>query len=182
MVFRAILIDRDGVINADSPDYILSPDQWQPLPGSIEAIARLNRAGLPVGVCTNQSAVGRGLISPATLEAIHARMQATLEKGQAHIDAIAFCPHAPEADCACRKPKPGLIEKMLTQWGLNRDEVVFIGDSQRDLDAAQAAGVVGWLVRTGNGRQTEADGAGKTPTFDDLNAAVTALLTRPVNE
>ena len=182
---RAILLDRDGVINADSPDYILSPDQWQPLPGSIEAIARLNQAGLLVGVCSNQSAVGRGMISEDTLRAVHQRMAAQLKAQGAHLDAIAVCPHAPTDDCNCRKPRPGLIEKLLNQWDLAPDDAVFIGDSARDIQAAVAAGVEGWLVRTGNGRQTErqwADHHTQPKTFDDLNAAVNALLNRPTHE
>ncbi|MRH78399.1 D-glycero-beta-D-manno-heptose 1,7-bisphosphate 7-phosphatase [Spiribacter sp. C176] len=182
---RAILLDRDGVINADSPNYILSPEQWEALPGSLAAIAQLNQAGMLVGVCSNQSAVGRGMMSQQTLNAIHQRMQAQLKANGAHLDAIAVCPHAPESQCDCRKPKPGLILQMLAQWNLTPDEALFIGDSQRDLDAAAAVGVEAWLVRTGNGRQTETQWCNDTQpveVFDDLNAAVTTLLNRPIHE
>jgi len=176
----AVILDRDGVINADSPNYILTPAQWQPIPGSIEAIAQLNRAGIRVAVCSNQSALGRGLLTESTHKAILARMRQLLAEGQAHIDAFFICPHAPDALCDCRKPKPGLIEQTLAQWSLTPQDVILIGDSHRDIQAGTAVGVASWLVRTGNGQQTEAllnkESASKTPTFDDLHAAVQALL------
>lgn len=186
MLPQAVLLDRDGVINVDSPDYILTPAQWQPIPKSVEAIAQLNQAGIRVAICSNQSALGRGLLNEPTYQAISARMHDVLAKGNAHIDAVFICPHAPEAGCHCRKPKPGLIEQTLAHWSLKPQDVIFIGDSHRDLQAGAAAGVTSWLVRTGNGKQTEAimtqERTSKTATFDDLHAAVQALLNGPGHE
>lgn len=171
-----VLLDRDGVINADSPDYILSVDQWQPLPGSIEAIACLSRAGIAVAVCTNQSAIGRGLLSEATLEAIHAQLKEQVIAAGGELTAIYACPHSPEAQCGCRKPAPGLCQKALLDRHVLASDALLIGDSERDLAAAQAIGMPAWLVRTGNGRQTEAGQAPNQPVYDDLADAVKAVL------
>ncbi len=173
---RLVLLDRDGVINVDSADYILAPDDWVPLPGSVPAIARLNRAAIAVAVCTNQSAVGRGMLTPATLAAIHSRMDAVLANDGAHIDRLFYCPHAPDAGCHCRKPAPGLVEQALAAFAVRPDEALFIGDSGRDLEAARQAGVTPWLVRTGNGAATEATLPAPVSVYDNLAAAVAALL------
>ena len=173
---RCVLLDRDGVINRDSDAYIRSVDDWEPLPGSLAAIARLTRAGIAVAVCTNQSARARGLISAADLTAIHQRMTATIEAAGGHLAGIFICPHGPADDCDCRKPAPGLLQHALEALDCRADAAVFIGDSRRDLDAARRAGVTPWLVRTGNGRETEIDPGGPVPVHDDLAAAVEALL------
>lgn len=172
-----VLLDRDGVINADSPEAILTPAQWQPLPGSLPAISRLSAAGIPVVIVTNQAAIGRGRLSEATLRAIHARLHTALSEVGGSVEAIFFCPHAPEAQCDCRKPAPAMINEALARFETPASEALFIGDSARDLEAAERAGVAAWLVRTGNGQQTHRDPAFQdVPVFDDLAAAVTALL------
>lgn len=178
-----MLLDRDGVINFDSPDYILSPDQWHPIPGSLEAIARLTKADIPVAIVSNQSALGRGMIERPTFDAIHARMIHEIEAAGGRIAHTAYCPHAPEDDCACRKPRPGLVNEALQAMGLENDAdtAVFIGDSTRDVEAALAAGVTPMLVQTGYGNA--ANIAQKAVTlcpdiriYPDLAAAVEALL------
>jgi len=150
-----IVLDRDGVINRDSTAFIKSPDEWIALPGSPEAIGQLNGAGFTVIVATNQSGVGRGLFSLETLEKIHARMSATVAAAGGCIDAIYFCPHVPEEECDCRKPKPGLLRQIARQYGRSTAELIVVGDSLRDLEAAWAFGAPAILVRTGNGRITE---------------------------
>jgi D-glycero-D-manno-heptose 1,7-bisphosphate phosphatase len=179
---KAVLLDRDGVINFDSPDYILTPDQWRPIPGSLEAIAALSRAGVPVAIVSNQSALGRGMFDAATMEAIHMRMIAAIETAGGRIAHTAYCPHAPEDDCACRKPKPGLLTEALQALGI-RDaaQAVMIGDSVRDVEAALAVGVRPVLVRTGYGDAgailAKARGlVPDIPVYDDLAAAVADLL------
>ena len=171
-----VLLDRDGVINEDADSYILGIAAWQPIAGSLEAIARLTHAGIPVAVCTNQSAIARGMLSSEGLAAIHRHMRAAVADAGGALAGIFFCPHGPEAGCECRKPAPGLVNDALRQLDCQPAEAVFIGDSQRDIDAAARAGVPAWLVRTGNGRQTEAQYGGDIPVYDDLAAATDALL------
>ena len=180
MRLRCLLLDRDGVINVDSTDYILSVREWNPIPGSLEAIAKLTRAGVQVAVCTNQSAVGRGMLSPETLEQIHRRMRDAIIAAGGQLSGVFFCPHAPEARCNCRKPAPGLIQQALAELGCPADTALFIGDSRRDLEAARCAGVEAWLVRTGNGRVTETALTDGTPVYDDL-ASVAEKLLREMN-
>jgi len=153
MKAKAVLLDRDGVINFDSPDYILTPDQWQPIPGSLEAIAKLTSANIPVAIVSNQSALGRGMLDQETFQVIHAKMMLAIEEAGGEIAHTAYCPHAPEDACNCRKPLPGLIEETLEQLGLtaHAEKAVFIGDSVRDVQAALAAGVTPMLVQTGYG-------------------------------
>lgn len=171
-----VLLDRDGVINADSPDAILTPDQWQPLPGSLKAMARLTAADIPVVIVTNQAAIGRGRLSEETLSAIHQRLRNALTEAGGVVSEIFFCPHAPDVRCGCRKPAPAMIHEALARFETPANEAVFIGDSARDLQAAEAAGVPAWLVRTGNGQTTARDAAfAHVPVFDDLAAAVDAL-------
>ncbi len=150
---RAVFLDRDGVINFDSPNYILSPQQWRPIPGSLDAIARLSSAGIPVAIVSNQSALGRGMLDQETFQAIHARMMLEIEGTGGKIAHVAYCPHAPEDHCVCRKPRPGLLYKTLARLGLGREtaHVVFIGDSVRDAQAALAANITPVLVQTGHG-------------------------------
>jgi len=148
---KAVLLDRDGVINFDSPDYILSPEQWNPIPGSLEAIARLTKAGIAVAIVSNQSGLGRGMMSEELFHAIHAKMLLAIEEAGGMLTHAAYCPHKPDDGCDCRKPKPGLIHEALAALGVKPEESVMIGDSTRDIEAAQAAGVPSMLVQTGYG-------------------------------
>ncbi len=161
---KLILLDRDGVINFDSPDYIKSPDEWQPIPGSLEAIARLQGAGRLIAVCTNQAGVARGTLSSASLDAIHAKLRRALAECGAVLDHLACCTHHPDLGCRCRKPAPGMLLDCLQLFGIAADDACFVGDSARDLEAAKAAGCRGVLVRTGNG---EATWRGLEPPFPD---------------
>lgn len=176
---RLVILDRDGVINQDSDDYIKSPEEWIPLPGSLEAIARLNQAGFTVAVATNQSGIGRGLYDLETLEAIHAKLHGLLAEQDGHIDGIFFCPHTPEEHCDCRKPAPGLLQQISEHFGVALLGVPMVGDALRDLQAARAVGASPMLVRTGKGMRTLEQGEDleDVPVFDDLSAAVDAMLT-----
>ena len=150
-----------------------SPDEWIPLPGSLDAIAALNGAGFTVAVASNQSGIARAYFDLATLEAMHAKFRALLDEVGGRVDRIEICPHGPDDGCDCRKPLPGLIDRLIEHYGVEAGEVIVVGDSQRDLEAALAAGARPVLVRTGNGARTEAalDGPLKTtPVFDSLAA------------
>ncbi len=175
---RLVILDRDGVINEDSDAYIKSPEEWVPIPGSLEAIARLNRADYRVVVATNQSGVARGLLSMDTLNRIHEKMHRSLAELGGNVDAIFFCPHAPDDHCDCRKPKPGLFQEIEQRLGVSLNNVPAIGDSLRDLQAALAVGAQPLLVLTGKGRITQAKLADDLdiPIFENLAAAVDALL------
>jgi len=180
---KLIILDRDGVINQDSPDYIKSPDEWIPIPGSLEAIAALNNAGFKVAVATNQSVIGRGYYTLEMLENIHQKMHRELALVAGHIDAILFCPHAPEDHCLCRKPKPGLFQQIFDHFHLTESfqTILAIGDSLRDLEAAKAAGCSPILVLTGNGEKTQqklSDSFLETPIYPNLSEAIFALLAR----
>ncbi len=177
---QLVILDRDGVINEDSNAYIKSPAEWRPIPGSLEAIARLNRVGYQVVVATNQSGVGRGLFDIRTLTAIHLRMRQELAAVGGRVEAIFFCPHTPEADCDCRKPAPGLFQEIQERLQVSLEQVPAIGDSMRDLVAARSAGARPMLVLTGKGRSArrEAEAAGY-PVFADLSAAVHTLIGAP---
>ncbi len=171
-----IILDRDGVINQDSDAYIKSPDEWHAIPGSLEAIARIKQSGFHVAVATNQSGISRGLYDLSTLNAIHQKMTQELSKLGGHIDFIAFCPHQDEEQCDCRKPLPGLYERIAKRWNISLDEVPVIGDSRRDLEAAVLVKAKPVLVRTGKGKQTRLEGLGSIPVYDDLKQAVDQLL------
>ncbi len=173
-----VILDRDGVINQDSDDFIKSPEEWVPIPGSLEAIARLNHAGLLVTVATNQSGIGRELFTVDTLNQIHAKFQHALARVGGHVDGIFFCPHKPDDACECRKPKPGLLNAISERFAIPLSTVPFIGDTKRDVEAALAAGALPTLVRTGKGQRTlHAHPELKVlPWFDDLESAVDALL------
>ncbi|MBT8443438.1 MAG: D-glycero-beta-D-manno-heptose 1,7-bisphosphate 7-phosphatase [Gammaproteobacteria bacterium] len=173
-----VILDRDGVINRDSPDFIKSPEEFIPLPGSLAAIAALCDAGFEVVIASNQSGVGRGLLSIETLERIHVKLRTETEAVGGVISGIFFCPHHPDDGCDCRKPKPGLFEQVSTTYRRDLHGVPTIGDSRRDLDAALAAGARPILVRTGNGRKTERElGADSdVEVYDDLSAAAAALI------
>lgn len=146
---RLIILDRDGTINEDSAEFVKSPSEWRPLPGALEAIARLNHAGWHVVVATNQSGLGRGLFDVASLNAMHAKMHSMLAAVGGRIDGIFYCPHAPDEGCRCRKPEPGLFEQIAERYGMELTGVPAVGDSQRDLVAAVAAGCEPHLVLTG---------------------------------
>ncbi len=149
---QTVVLDRDGVINFDSPDYILSPEQWLPIPGSLEAIAKLKQAGKQVTVCSNQSALGRGMISQDTFDAIQDKMILETEKLGGSFDYIAVCPHGPDDGCECRKPLPGMLLGTLKALNIqDKSTVIMIGDSYRDVQAAHAAGIDAILVRSGYG-------------------------------
>jgi D-glycero-D-manno-heptose 1,7-bisphosphate phosphatase len=175
---KLVIVDRDGVINEDSDAYIKSAAEWVPIPGSLEAIARLNHAGYRVVVATNQSGVARGLFDMEALDAIHQRLHGELAKVGGQLEGIYFCPHGPDDGCRCRKPAPGLFEEIANRTNTPLEDVPAVGDSLRDLVAARAVGARPILVRTGKGRATE----GQVPAewgvavYDDLGAAVTALL------
>jgi D-glycero-D-manno-heptose 1,7-bisphosphate phosphatase len=151
---KLVILDRDGTINHDSDQHIKSPAEWKPIKGSLEAIARLTQAGWRVVVATNQSGIGRGLFDMATLNAIHDTMHRAVHQAGGRIDAIFFCPHAGDANCECRKPKPGMLLEIAKRMNVDLDGVPMVGDSLRDLQAAAAAGARPVLVLTGKGRQT----------------------------
>jgi D-glycero-D-manno-heptose 1,7-bisphosphate phosphatase len=171
-----VVLDRDGVINHDSKDFIRTPAEWVPIAGSVEAIARLTRAGWLVVVATNQSGVGRGLITPESLTAIHARMTAAIEAAGGRLAGIFWCPHRPDEGCDCRKPAPGLFRQIEAALGRSIAGCPAVGDSARDLAAARAAGARAILVRTGNGSATAAALAEPVETYGDLAAVADALL------
>ncbi|BCG62443.1 MAG: D-glycero-D-manno-heptose 1,7-bisphosphate phosphatase [Methyloprofundus sp.] len=176
---KYVLLDRDGVINRDENNFIKSPDEWLPITGSMEAIALLNKAGYQVAVITNQSGVGRGHYSDATLTAIHVKMTKMLATVGGNISHIYYCPHLPDAGCSCRKPKPGMLLQFSQDTGVALTDVFFIGDSLRDLQAGQAAGAKPLLVKTGNGTDTLAANPDlNIPIFEDLYDAATYILSR----
>lgn len=175
---KLIILDRDGVINRDSDDYIKSVEEFVPLPGSLAAIARLNRAGYTVAVATNQSGIARGYYDEATLHAMHQKLARLLEGEGGRVDHIEYCPHGPDEGCDCRKPLAGMLHAIAEHYGVRLEGVPVIGDSLRDLQSAQAVGARPILVRTGKGERTLARGEGLEgiPVYADLAAAVEALL------
>ena len=176
---RLLVLDRDGVINEDSDQYIKSADEWQPIPGSIEAIAKLTGAGFTIAVATNQSGLARGYFDEAALEAMHEKMNTLCAGAGGFIDRIMVCPHGPDGHCDCRKPKPGLLLALGEHYGIDLNNVPVIGDSLRDLQAAQSAGASPILVRSGKGAATEralpADFA-NIDIYDNLAAAADAII------
>ena len=175
---KLVILDRDGVINFDSDAYIKRPEEWKAIPGSLEAIALLTQAGYHVAVATNQAGVGRGLFEMATLNAIHDKMHRAAALAGGRIDAVFFCPHAQEANCNCRKPKPGLFEEIGRRFGASLAGVPSVGDSLRDLQAAAAVGAQPILVLTGKGAKTRRDGGlpAGTLVHHDLAAAVKTII------
>jgi D-glycero-D-manno-heptose 1,7-bisphosphate phosphatase len=175
---KLIILDRDGVINYDSAAFIKSPAEWKPIPGSLEAIARLTQADWRVVVATNQSGVGRGLFDMDTLNAIHDKMHRSVNVLGGRIDAVFYCPHAADANCDCRKPKPGMFQRIASCFNADLDGVPAVGDSLRDLQAAAAVGAAPFLVLTGKGGKTRSDGdlPATTKTMKDLAAIVDSLL------
>lgn len=173
-----IILDRDGVINYDSDQFIKSPEEWKPLPGSLEAIARLCQADYRVVVATNQSGVGRGLFDMFTLNAIHDKMLKAVAHAGGRIEAVFFCPHAADDNCHCRKPKTGMLEEIAARYSVSLQGVPAVGDSLRDLTSAAKMGAQPILVLTGKGNKTMAQGGlpPGTPIYPDLAAAVAELV------
>ncbi len=175
---KLIVLDRDGVINYDSDQFIKSPDEWRPIPGSLEAISRLNHAGFRVVVATNQSGLGRGLFDMATLIAINDKMHKALAHLGGRLDAVFYCPHTADSACECRKPKPGMFTEIGNRFGVDMTGVPCVGDSVRDLQAAAAVEAQPILVLSGKGEKTLRDGVfpANTIIFPDLAFVATALL------
>ncbi|HET7569974.1 MAG TPA: D-glycero-beta-D-manno-heptose 1,7-bisphosphate 7-phosphatase [Gammaproteobacteria bacterium] len=174
---KAVILDRDGVINHDSPDYIKSADEWRPIAGSLEAIAQFKRAGWRVALATNQAGIARGLFTQAALDGIHERMLAAIRAAGGDIDVLVYCPHRPEDHCDCRKPAPGLLHEIGRRLQIDLHDVPFIGDTLKDIDAARAVGARPLLVRTGQGEAALA-ALGDAPDvriFADLAAAASYL-------
>jgi D-glycero-D-manno-heptose 1,7-bisphosphate phosphatase len=175
---KLIILDRDGVINQDSDNFIKSPREWVAIPGSLDAIARLTQADYHVVVATNQSGVARGKFDMMTLNAIHQKMHTCVEQAGGEIDAIFFCPHAAEDDCDCRKPKPGMLHAIARRFDVNLKSVPTVGDSLRDLQAGFVVGCTPYLVLTGKGEKTRDKGGlpPGTTIFDNLAEVVNHLL------
>jgi D-glycero-D-manno-heptose 1,7-bisphosphate phosphatase len=177
---KLIILDRDGVINEDSDDYIKSPEEFIPIPGSFEAITRLCHADFKVVIATNQSGLARGYYDLNTLNAIHAKMHRLLSMHGGKIEAIFFCPHGPDDKCVCRKPKTGLLDDIANRYDISLSNIPFIGDSLTDIKAAKSAGAVPYLVKTGKGLRSieKADAAelDDIPIFNDLNDVANHLL------
>lgn len=176
---KLIILDRDGVINHDSAEYIKSLEEWVPIPGSLDAMARLYHGGFRIIIASNQSGLGRGLFSIDHLNAIHRKLARELGAQGAQLEAIFFCPHAPSANCTCRKPLPGLLNEIADRLQVNLVGVPCVGDSWRDMESALAVGATPILVRTGNGLNTLIDHADELvdiPIFNDLAAATDYIL------
>ena len=174
---KLLILDRDGVINQDSDAYIKSSQEWIPVPGALEAIAQLSRAGWTVAVATNQSGLARGYYDVSTLDSIHAQLRQQVAKLGGELGVIVYCPHAPDAGCDCRKPKPGMLHTIAAHYRVTLRGVWFVGDSLRDLEAALAVECQPVLVKTGKGQQTLDSGVpASVLIFDDLAAVAARLL------
>ena len=174
-----VCLDRDGVINADEVGYISSPQDWEPLAGSAEAIGRLTQSGYDVFVLTNQSGIGRGYYTLDDMQAVHIKMHAVLSRYGGVVKAVYYCPHAPEEDCSCRKPQTGMFEQLQAQFEVDLTATWFVGDKLSDLLAGDAVNAQSVLVKTGCGADTLAQlpDDHSYPVFADLSAFVTHLLT-----
>ena len=175
---KLVILDRDGVINFDSDQFIKNPAEWKPIPGSLEAIARLNHMGYRVVIASNQSGVGRGLFDMGMLNAINEKMYRALMHVGGRVDALFYCPHAADSNCECRKPKPGMLVDISQRFNVDLAGVPAVGDSLRDLQAAQAVGAQPMLVLTGKGKKTQAAGGlpENTLVFADLAEAVRHII------
>jgi D-glycero-D-manno-heptose 1,7-bisphosphate phosphatase len=173
---RFVILDRDGVINHDSPLYIKSPDEWRPIEGSLKAISALVQAGIEIAVITNQSAIGRGLISEETLKNIHTKMTRAVEQAGGRIAAIYYCPHHPNDGCACRKPALGMLKRLEIEHGVLVDGIPLIGDKLTDIELAKRAGARPILVRTGYGEESLSSVDKSVAVYKNLACAVEALL------
>ncbi|MBC5763361.1 D-glycero-beta-D-manno-heptose 1,7-bisphosphate 7-phosphatase [Ramlibacter albus] len=181
---KLVILDRDGTINVDSDEFIKSPEEWQPLPGSLEAIAKMNHAGWHVAVASNQSGLGRGLFDVASLNAIHAKMHKAVSAVGGRIDAVFYCPHSPDEGCNCRKPLPGLFEQIGERFGVDLKLVPVVGDTLRDLQAGALVGCPTHLVFTGKGaamrgRPLPIEYPAGTMVHEDLAAFADWLIARP---
>jgi D-glycero-D-manno-heptose 1,7-bisphosphate phosphatase len=174
---KLVILDRDGVINFDSAQFIKTPEEWRPIPGSLEAIGELTKYGYRVVLATNQSGLGRGLFDMSTLNAIHDKMIRAVAQSGGRIDAIFYCPHAADSTCSCRKPKPGMLVEIADRFNIPLAGVPMVGDALRDLEAASAVGGRPILVLTGKGERTHEAGGlpPDTELFDDLAAVAKAL-------
>ncbi len=152
-ITKLVILGRDGVLNEYREAHVTSPEEWHPVAGALEAVARINHAGWHTVVATNQSGIGRGMIDMSAVNAVHAHMHQTLQTQGGRIDAVFFCPHTPEDDCDCRKPKPGLLLDIARRYGVDLAHVPMVGDTERDLIAAQAAGCEPHLVLSGRAAQ-----------------------------
>ncbi|QMT34379.1 D-glycero-beta-D-manno-heptose 1,7-bisphosphate 7-phosphatase [Conchiformibius steedae DSM 2580] len=183
---KLIILDRDGVINHDRDDFVKSADEWQPIDGSMDAIAFLTQAGYTIAVATNQSGIGRKLITVQSLSEMHAKMHKLVHQAGGEISGIWFCPHLPDHGCTCRKPKPGMVLDILERFQADAAETYLVGDSLRDLQAMAAAGGKSVLVKTGKGEKTLAEHADRLPEntliFDDLWAFSQFLAAAPEAE
>ncbi len=180
---KLVILDRDGTINQDSDEFVKSPEEWIPLPGALEAIAKLNHAGWQVVIASNQSGLGRGLFDVASLNAMHSRMYKMLAAAGGRIEAVFYCPHSPEEECNCRKPKPGLFIQIGERFGIDLKGVPVAGDSVRDLQAGASAGCEPHLVLTGKGAAwrdvpLSGDFPAGTRVHEDLGAFARFLLAR----
>ncbi len=173
---KLVILDRDGVINFDSDNYIRAPEEWIPIPGSLEAIAKLHRAGVQVVVATNQSGIARGYFNEQTLNLIHQKMHQAVRQAGGEINGVFYCPHGPDENCDCRKPKPGLITQIRKQLNLDTRNAPFVGDSIRDIEAAVAGGCLPILVKTGNGRKSAKKTSLSAGVYEDLSDFVTHWL------
>jgi len=183
MAIKTVILDRDGVINQDSDAYIKSPAEWIPIPGSLEAIARLTQAGYQVMVATNQSGLARGLFDQETLDAIHQKMESAIEEHGGRLEGIYYCPHGPDDGCSCRKPKPGLLTQIEKERSTDLSQTIVVGDSLRDLQAAEAVGAKPALVLTGKGVKTIGQiGQEQIDTYQNLAAFVEALIAKPISD
>ncbi|MEX2367273.1 MAG: D-glycero-beta-D-manno-heptose 1,7-bisphosphate 7-phosphatase [Pseudohongiellaceae bacterium] len=180
MKSRSIILDRDGVINQDSDDYIKSPEQWLPIPGSIDAISKLSRAGFRIFVATNQSGLGRAYFDEFALARMHEKMHRLVEDLGGHITGVFFCPHTPEDKCACRKPATGLLDQMEHEFSLDLSGAHYVGDTEKDIDCALAKKCLPILVLTGKGASTleslTDEKLKKIQVFPDLAAAAEHIL------
>lgn len=184
--YKLVVLDRDGVINEDSDDYIRSLDEWRPVPGSIEAIAALSRAGYRIAVATNQSGLARGYFDEYALARMHAYMNELVEEAGGSIDVVAWCPHGPAEGCDCRKPRPGLLDQIADTLGIPVSGAWLVGDTVKDIEVGRARDCRPILVRSGKGRASEKTlhEAGDTavPVFDDLRAAAEWILQQDAKE
>jgi D-glycero-D-manno-heptose 1,7-bisphosphate phosphatase len=182
---KVIILDRDGVINYDSDKYVKNVDEWEPIPESLEAIANLTQLGYKIVVCSNQSGIGRGMFTVKDLNDIHEKMHKLVEQPGGNIAAIFFCPHTPDDNCNCRKPKCGMIEDICERFNIdNMSNIMMVGDSERDLQAIHSVGGIPVLVKTGNGKKTLAKG--KLPpgtlVFENLLEVSEYLMARDSDE
>ena len=175
---KLVVLDRDGVINHEKGEIITSPKQFEPIDGSLAAIARLNQAGIKVALAINQSGIALGLVDIDAMHAVHQRMNHLLQQARGHIDVVAFCPHSDSNECSCRKPAPGMLYSISERLNIDAADTVMVGDSLKDVQAAMAAAIQPALVKTGNGQETLDTNKGleHIPAFKDLAEFVDELL------